>query len=204
MKPNPKEINLQHSSTSIAIAGYRGEVQVVKDALGADDPELRITALGAALRLKILDGQMLQRGLTDPAWAVRRRAAELVPRSGAGEAVELIDSLVSLLDDDACAEVAAFALGELGVSDTRIASALQRQARHHDDPLCRESAIAALGTLGVGRSTVIAALDDVATVRRRAVISLANFSGVAVEAAIRRALDDRDWQVRQAAEDLLG
>ena len=186
------------------MAGHQGNAQVVKDALGAEDPNLRMTALGAALRLKILDGQLLKRGLIDPAAAVRRRAAELVPRIGDDEAVDLIESLVLLLDDDSCAEVAAFALGELGVSDTPIVSALEHQGRHHDDPLCRESAIAALGTLGAGRTTVIAALDDVATVRRRAVISLANFSGAEAEAAIRGALDDRDWQVRQAAEDLLG
>ena len=40
--------------------------------------------------------------------------------------------------------------------------------------------------------------------RRRAVLALAAFEGDGVEAALTRALDDRDWQVRQAAEDLLG
>jgi hypothetical protein len=34
------------------------------------------------------------------------------------------------------------------------------------------------------------------------VLALAPFSGPEVDAAIRDALDDRDWQVRQAAEDL--
>jgi hypothetical protein len=34
------------------------------------------------------------------------------------------------------------------------------------------------------------------------VIALAPFEGKEVEAALARALDDRDWQVRQAAEDL--
>jgi hypothetical protein len=33
---------------------------------------------------------------------------------------------------------------------------------------------------------------------------LAPFEGDQVRAALTRALDDRDWQVRQAAEDLLG
>jgi hypothetical protein len=36
------------------------------------------------------------------------------------------------------------------------------------------------------------------------VLALAAFEGNSVEAALTRALDDRDWQVRQAAEDLLG
>jgi hypothetical protein len=41
-------------------------------------------------------------------------------------------------------------------------------------------------------------------VRRRAVIALAPFAGPDVDAALAAASQDRDWQVRQAAEDLLG
>jgi uncharacterized membrane protein len=40
-------------------------------------------------------------------------------------------------------------------------------------------------------------------VRRRAVIALAPFDGPEVDDALERARTDRDWQVRQAAEDLL-
>jgi hypothetical protein len=36
------------------------------------------------------------------------------------------------------------------------------------------------------------------------VIALAPFSGPDVDAALTAALEDRDWQVRQAAEDLRG
>jgi ABC-type spermidine/putrescine transport system permease subunit II len=39
-------------------------------------------------------------------------------------------------------------------------------------------------------------------VRRRAVLAHAPFDGPAVDAAVAAALEDRDWQVRQAAEDL--
>ena len=38
--------------------------------------------------------------------------------------------------------------------------------------------------------------------RRRAVLALAAFEGPDVEAALARALEDPDWQTRQAAEDL--
>ncbi len=38
--------------------------------------------------------------------------------------------------------------------------------------------------------------------RRRAVLALAPFDGPEVDAALERAGRDRDWQVRQAAEDL--
>jgi hypothetical protein len=43
---------------------------------------------------------------------------------------------------------------------------------------------------------------DKPNVRRRALLALAPFDGPEVEAAIEAALSDRDWQVRQAAEDL--
>jgi hypothetical protein len=35
------------------------------------------------------------------------------------------------------------------------------------------------------------------------VLALAPFDGPEVDAALERALTDRDWQVRQAAEDLM-
>jgi HEAT repeat protein len=54
-----------------------------------------------------------------------------------------------------------------------------------------------------GLPTILAATEDKATVRRRAIIALAPFDGPEVEAALERAREDRDWQVRQAAEDLL-
>jgi HEAT repeat protein len=50
---------------------------------------------------------------------------------------------------------------------------------------------------------VLAATRDRPAVRRRAVIALAACEGPEGDAALRRALEDRDWQVRQAAEDLL-
>ena len=78
-------------------------------------------------------------------------------------------------------------------------------AADHDDALCREAAVAALGALGdpAGLPAILAATHDKATVRRRAVIALAPFDGPEVDEALERAREDRDWQVRQAAEDLL-
>ena len=46
------------------------------------------------------------------------------------------------------------------------------------------------------------ATKDKPAVRRRAVLALAPFDGPDVDAALQAALADRDWQVRQAAEDL--
>jgi HEAT repeat protein len=77
-------------------------------------------------------------------------------------------------------------------------------ATGHDDPTCREAAVAALGAIGdpTGLPAVLAATGDRPAVRRRAVLALAPFDGPEVEAALERALTDRDWQVRQAAEDV--
>jgi HEAT repeat protein len=64
--------------------------------------------------------------------------------------------------------------------------------------------VAALGSIGdeAGLPAILAATHDKATVRRRAVLALAPFEGAAVDEALSRAREDRDWQVRQAAEDL--
>jgi HEAT repeat protein len=50
---------------------------------------------------------------------------------------------------------------------------------------------------------VIAALDDKPAIRRRAAAALAGFDDPSADAALERCLDDRDWQVRQVAEELL-
>jgi HEAT repeat protein len=77
-------------------------------------------------------------------------------------------------------------------------------AREHDDARCRESAVAALGAIGDdrGRAAILGALEDKAPVRRRAIVALANFEGPDIEAALTRAADDRDWQVRAAVDQL--
>ncbi|MFV0523691.1 MAG: HEAT repeat domain-containing protein [Acidimicrobiales bacterium] len=111
--------------------------------------------------------------------------------------------VIQLTADPAVAEIAAFALGELGVADPAVEATLRALATGHDDPLVRESAVAALGSLGVGLDAVLSATGDIAAVRRRAVVALAAFDGEQVDRALERALGDRDWQVRQIAEDLL-
>jgi HEAT repeat protein len=55
-----------------------------------------------------------------------------------------------------------------------------------------------------GLPAILAATTDKPAVRRRAVLALAPFEGPEVDNALARARDDRDWQVRQAAEDLGG
>lgn len=195
---------LTHVCRTIAIAGHAGDVGTVLEGLEHEAAEVRVVALGAAQRLGVLPAPTLRPFLTDDAASVRYRAVELAARAEDG--AELADGLIAALADPELSEVAAFALGELDLAlDDRAAAAvaLGAQAGGHEDALARESAVAALGALGVGVEHILAAIGDVATVRRRAVLALAPFDGPEVDAALKRALEDRDWQVRQAAEDLL-
>ena len=192
------------SCRSIVIAGHTGDRTTVENALSADDAGARAAALGAAVRLGLLDADGLIDFLADESLDVRYRALELLPRIEDG--AEGADAVTSMLADPDVAELAAFVLGELspqGPSLPRAVAALSRQALDHDDALCREAAVAALGALGHGLPAILAACEDIATVRRRAVLALAPFDGPDVDRALDNALNDRDWQVRQAAEDLL-
>lgn len=132
---------------------------------------------------------------------VRRRACE----EAASAEVEI--DLGSALGDEEplVVEAAAWAIGERGSRAAGEIDALIRVATGHDDPLCREAAVAALGAIGdpSGLRAILQATGDIAAIRRRAVLALAPFEGTEVEQAIEAALEDRDWQVRQAAEDLL-
>ena len=170
-----------------------------------DDPDARAraAALGALVRAAPVRARDAWRPATrDHDAGVRRRAAELAPALRPDDAGS---ALTALLDDADVTVVvaAAWAIGELGDDDGDAVRALAAAARHRD-ALAREAAIAALGALGAGLDTILAACDDVPTVRRRAVLALAPFDDPAVDTALARAAEDRDWQVRQAAEDLLG
>ena len=101
-------------------------------------------------------------------------------------------------------EVAAWASGERDPAEPGAVDRLAALATGADDALVREAAVAAHGSIGdpAGLPAILAGTADKATVRRRAVLALAPFDGPGVDAALDRALGDRDWQVRQAAEDL--
>jgi HEAT repeat protein len=184
-----------------ALAGHTGDSTTALAALADDDPGVRATALGALDRLGRLDDALLVIALGDVSPTVRRRAAELAAtRPGV--------PLLGLLEDadPSVVEVAAFACGEQGPAvGPDVVERLAEWATRHEDALVREAAVAALGAIGApaGLDAILAATSDKATVRRRAVIALAPFDGPDVHAALERARSDRDWQVRQAAEDLL-
>jgi HEAT repeat protein len=183
----------------VVVAGHRGEIEVVMEHLADDDPGVREAALGALARIGSLTDAEVSAAFADPAPVVRRRAATLAATRGGV-------SLLSLLDDtdSTVVEVAAWACGEQERVDEATLTRLIWLATDADDALVRESSAAALGAIGDRRGlpAILAAVRDKPNVRRRAVLALAPFEGPEVDAAIEAALIDRDWQVRQAAEDL--
>lgn len=188
------------------LAGYLSDGPAAREGLADRFPQVRASALSALTRMGALGHAEIAAGLGDPDQAVRRRAAEIAARiPGAVLGPMLADPAPAVV------EMVAWALGERGDPDW--APALASTARSHPDPLCREAAVAAIGALAAvtaqnaspteGLAAVLDALDDRPAVRRRAVLALAAFEGAEVRAALRRAATDRDWQVRQVAEDLL-
>lgn len=187
------------SRRAAAVAGHAGDEAGARQLLHHPDPAVRATALGALARLGRAGVADVEAALADPSPEVRRRACRVAT------GVAGVDLVPMLADPDAgVVEVAAWALGERAGAPGDTVARLSTVATAHDDPLCREAAVAALGAIGDERGVpaILAATKDKPAIRRRAVIALAPFEGPEVDAALEAAMSDRDWQVRQAAEDL--
>lgn len=183
----------------VAEAGHTGDETTARESLAATDPVLRELSLGALDRMGKLSDADLLVAFGDNDHAVRRRAALVAARRPAV-------SLLALLADahDGVVEAAAWACGEHEVVSEDEFATLVSLATAATEPLVREAAVAALGAIGDQRGlpAILAGCVDKPAIRRRAVLALAPFSGPEVDAALQAALVDRDWQVRQAAEDL--
>jgi HEAT repeat protein len=184
---------------AVALAGRAGDETAVRHALDDEEPAVRAGALAALVQMGSARPTDAARAIADPSPVVRRAACELAPRLPGAEYARLLGD-----PEPSVVEAASFALGETGGSGAVME--LSQVALRHDDPICRESAVAALGAIGDERGlpAVLAALDGPPALRRRAVVALAAFGGDEVDAALRRAGTDRDWQVRQAAAAVLG
>lgn len=192
---------LSDQRATLILAEARGDVNALQRARTSEDSTIRAVALGGLDRLEALTIADLTTALGDQAAEVRCRAIELA--IGFGE----IDLVPMLRDrDDLVVETCAWALGERGPAVSSVVRPLSDVASSHDVSICREAAVAALGAIGSpdGLPAILAAMQDRAPVRRRAVLALAPFDGEQVTDALHAALEDRDRQVRQAAEDLLG
>lgn len=184
-----------------ALAGHAGDVVTARGYLIDPHPSVRSTALAALARMSALTVPEVANALQDSDASVRRRAVTLAIAFAEVDIVPLLDD-----EDRAVAEQAAWALGERAEqAGTAAIERLSSMATNDSDPLCREAAVAALGAIGDDRGldAILSATTDKPAVRRRAVLALAPFDDPRCEAALARALEDRDWQVRQAAEDML-
>lgn len=175
---------------------------LLREALGSHDPRTRVLAWRGAWRRGFLTMADWLEGLGDGDEDVVRDVLALVAESPVNDAV--LERVVALLqhDDPLVVDAAAFCLGEHVYLPS--VDGLVHVATHHDDIRCREAAVASLGSLGLdaGRPAILAALDDKPSVRRRAIVALANFEGPDIEAALAKSRDDRDWQVRAAVDQL--
>lgn len=183
----------------VVVLGHRGDEPAVRPLLEHDDSIVRELALGALHRMGALTPDDLANAVGDEDLLVRRRVAEL----GAG--YPTVDLTPLLADSESVVvEMAVWSYGERVNVDDNILHTIISLTTEHDDALVREAGAAALGAIGDERGVpaILTACTDKPAVRRRAVLALAPFSGSEIDAALDTALNDRDWQVRQSAEDL--
>ena len=184
----------------VIAAGFSGNQSVAESGLRSPDGSTRASALRALARLDVLSPDIVNEFLHDEDPEVRRTAVEL--------AAPFTSVLVHSLIDDKdvfVAEMTAWCLGErVPIKDDEINILIDRTTSHAE-AVVREACAAALGSIGDERGlpAILVACSDKPAVRRRAILALAPFEGDDVDAALTKALDDRDWQVRQNAEDLL-
>lgn len=181
-------------------SGFNGDIATAQAGLSSSQSDVRASALRSLHRLNELTSEQLQIAISDTASEVRRTAAEF--------AAPFHEVSIHHLVDDAdvfVAEMAAWSLGErVPVTDEELQHLIDRTTSH-DEPVVREACAAALGSIGDERGlpAILQACEDKPAVRRRAVLALAPFEGEEVDAALQKALEDRDWQVRQNAEILI-
>jgi HEAT repeat protein len=181
-------------------SGFNGDIATAQAGLSSSQADVRASALRSLHRLNELTSEQLQIAIADTASEVRRTAAEF--------AAPFHDVSIHHLIDDAdvfVAEMAAWSLGErVPVIDEELQHLIDRTTSH-EEPVVREACAAALGSIGDERGlpAILQACEDKPAVRRRAVLALAPFEGEEVDVALQKALEDRDWQVRQNAEILI-
>ncbi len=184
---------------SVIRAGYEGDESVARGGLDSPDESVRASSLRALHRMQRLTPDDVSAGISDASSEVRRTAVET--------SVAFDVQINHLLNDPDVfvAEMTAWTLGERPAPTDDDIAALVTAAGSHPEAVVREASAAALGSIGDerGLSAILKACNDKPAVRRRAVLALAPFSGDEVDAALKAALTDKDWQVRQNAEILM-
>ena len=179
---------------------HSGDYELAISLLDDGDEKVRGAALSSLEKLGKLSEKTLSKSISDPSPGVRKRVVELLAKRP-----DKIPFNVFNDEDPLVIETACWAAGEKENQTHELINQLCLIADSHTDQLCREAAVAALGSIGspLGLETILEALKDKPAIRRRAAIALAAFDDPKVDEALKESLNDRDWQVRQIAEDLL-
>jgi HEAT repeat protein len=174
----------------------------------SDDPTLVESADEALLRASFAIGPNYASLLRSNLHAVLARHRVLALRGAVRQSLLASDDwLAALLDLDvtvrreALAQVAYVEMNDVGILEEIVI------LLDDPDPLVVDAAVFALGEHFYANaveklSNVATNHDDTAPVRRRAIVALSNFEGPDIEAALERASEDRDWQVRAAVDQL--
>lgn len=183
-----------------ALAGFSGDEGRARAAVTSSDADVRASGLIALQRMSKMTDDDLTLAVNDQSVTVRYHAARLAATCPDVPIVHLCGD-----DDLFVAEMATWALGERPHPTDDERRELIRRATDDERPLVREAAVASLGAIGHpdGLAAILHGCRDKPAIRRRAVLALAAFEGPEVDAALHLALGDRDWQVRQNAEDLV-
>ena len=182
------------------LSRHSGDYELAISLLDDEDAKVRGAALSSLEKLGKLSEKILEKSICDPSPEVRKRTIELLAKRSEEIPLNVFDDKDPLVVETAC-----WAAGEKENPTQKLINQLCLIADSHTDQLCREAAVAALGSIGspLGLETVLEALEDKPAIRRRAAIALAAFDDPKVDEALKKSLNDRDWQVRQIAEDLL-
>lgn len=205
---------VRHSEDTVPAEGTLEQaIEVIEAGHGTDEASLNLltTALrseNALLRRHALTGLEARLALSDATIvaAIADHDAENRARAlrVAGRVTQASSALIAAVtaatsdSQDFVAVAAIRSIADLVIGDAL--DLLVSLVREHQDPMVREEAVAALGSLGDehGLIAIIEACSDKPAVRRRCVVALGAFQGDAVEAALDRLNEDKDWQVRQA------
>ena len=193
---DPTALNRRKAILSRFSGDHKLAISLLKD----KDPKVREAALSSLEKLGKLSEKTLSKSISDPSPEVRKRVVELLAKRPDKIPFNVFNDKDPLVIETAC-----WAAGEKENPTEKLINKLCAIANGHTDQLCREAAVAALGSIGspLGLETVLEALKDKPAIRRRAAIALAAFDDPKVDEALKKSLNDRDWQVRQIAEDLL-
>lgn len=185
---------------AVISAGFHGDTPRALQGLSSADDTVRASALRSLHRLNALTAEHITTGIHDESREVRRTAVECAAPFHNVSIHHLLHD-----NDVFVAEMTAWSLGERHPVTDEEMTALISCTTSHDEAVVREACAAALGSIGDerGLAAILHACNDKPAVRRRAVLALAPFEGDAVDAALTKALEDRDWQVRQNAEILI-